>query len=416
MLGHVETPRVVPPSAGRTGVSVRGMETPMNRTVALLMFLLIATNAAWFIHSAKGPVPEVAAPMPAPAALEEAAEREREFRTEIGRLNDRVMELEGGVHEATPRRSKPEKTAEEKARVAASIEARKLKKRWVADMEQIEDPALRDQVISGLVNALISGTEAERLAALWTLCATFEVDYDRSVFPPLVLPSLRSGNHHFRSAAARALAATKAGPDYIDAVLSLVPDQSPEVRGATAYALLRLSAYRPDEKVSRALVLLLHDENTSVQLNTFAFVERMNSLPEEIEAKLLYIAENAERNIRPRALGVLARVPQKSERVLTLFLSRLADENHEFRTGAYRAFGEKTPDEVKRRVADAVLVTMRKYPTYNDINQCTRILYSCGDASDLPALESIAGNPMLSKNVGQSLNRWLERFRKQVSR
>jgi len=283
-------------------------------------------------------------------------------------------------------------------------------------MKQTDDPGRRARAIDGLAVALGGVGEAEHLAALWILNATWEVDYDRSIYPELVLPFVRSGNPHLRGAAARALAATGAGAEFLEDVLPLAADREWKVRQSMAHVLIKLSGYRPDEPTSLALVRLLGDSNPQVLMKTLSSLERMRVLHDGVESKLLEMAGSGEEYIRRRSLSALGSLPRKSDRVLEVLLSYLENEDYNERRHAYHGLRENIPETSKRRVARAVVEAIRRRPTHNDLNQCFRILEGCADERDVEAIEEVAANPMLSESVRGSLRRWIESLRRQISR
>ena len=215
----------------------------MNRTSFILLFLLIASNAAWLAFAPATPdVPPVSAP---PSSADDIA-RGRE----IERLRKQVAahETEEPVPCPEPVAPPVPTTTTEERHSEVATEAKKIMDRWVAAMHQVEDPTLRASTIEGLAVGLGGGNPAEQLAALWTLTATWGVEYDRSVYAPTVRLFLSDENPHLRAAAVRALAATNAGPSYLADALPLARDDSHLVRRSMPMAILTLTNCRPDEK------------------------------------------------------------------------------------------------------------------------------------------------------------------------
>lgn len=390
----------------------------MNRTVALLLLLLVVTNGAWLIFSDRPSEP--AEPRP-----DERSVREEEMAATITRLKEQLARYEPAetvpvAEPATPRsepaarpRSGPtpeERKAQAERWAAANTQATK----WAADLKQIEDPSIRARALDE-IRAALSGTDEDAaLPAFLALCRSWGVEYDRESVRPLVAPWLQHENSQTRAFAIQTLSATGAHRESLGLVLPLVSDPSPDVLKVLPGALLVMTEYRPDEATGRAIVRLLSHEDRQVRRAAISMMERVRTPTPDMEARLVELTTDEDPSTRRQSLFALGQLGTKSDRVVDVLLPHLDAADWNSRLVAYRGLTRGVPDSSKRKVADAVVRVAPKLPDHNNLMMCFRILNECGDETHVEAMRKLSTNPMLSDTLRSRLDRWLADLERRV--
>jgi HEAT repeats len=390
----------------------------MNRTSAFLCVLLVGSNVAWLV-SREAPVP--------PDAPERSALREREDMTRVRELESEVAELEGRLRDreeqgrtqapAAPAAGTRTGPVPPEKPVMSLSGSGELGDGWLADLQQITDPARRSRALAEMEAALVGTDPARRHAALSALCRSRGVDYDRAPYVSSVRLSLEHENPVIRALAASALAGISQDAESLELVRRLLRDESPVVRRSIAGALIHMSGSRPSEQVYGDLSALLADRDSGVVRQTISILQFVrNEVSSGVDARLIAFASGEDRRLARAALSTLGALPMKSEAVTNLLLERLESKEHNARGTGYRGLHRGVPAALHSRVADAALKVMWRVPKHNDVSQCFRLLHAYGDATHLAEAERFAASEMLSDQLKHNVGLMIKRLRDRLNR
>lgn len=130
---------------------------------------------------------------------------------------------------------------------------------------QRDDKDLREKALAQLRQDLAPGGDVrEYVVALHNLYGALPAKFDRRPFRPLVLPLLQSDEAEVRGWALRVLPGLSENPEDLAAIVPLVSDPDPSVRGSVARALIGIGKGKAVDLVAPALLKLLRDADQKV--------------------------------------------------------------------------------------------------------------------------------------------------------
>jgi len=344
---------------------------------ALLAALLAGSPAA----QEREPVPPARA----------RAERIRELRTEIARLQAELAELmraEG--EERAGKDPTPPPTPEE--RIASLAEP------WVQAASQVEDPARREQALTEVRGALAGGDPTAQRAALRALARLGDVSFDKAPLRPAILALARAGDEATRVDALYALHATAPEPEDVQLVLQLTSTPTPLVRERGLHLLALFSGGRIEGEVGRAALGLLATDDPRTLRQGLSGLWGARFGP-EVEARLLALARGPEPARHDALYYALSTSPEKSSAVTSLLIERAQGADGEMAQRAFWGLGFGVAAEDMARVAALDLALYAARTSERTRVDCLRQLARYAGAAEVPELERIAAQEGLPASV-----------------
>ena len=382
----------------------------MTRTAWWLLALLVATNVAWFLHDDAGE-PET------PLFDEDAEALEREVSQLKAQLAEHertipVLEAQGAPEpadepangeasndERAKRAAAAQRAAVEKDRAAqkAYEEAAQQATAMLRKVMQVEDPALREEGLAELADALTSTNTRLVEYALSALHSLRDVDVDKSRFIALVRDQLDSEHGGIRRSALYAMAAVD--PEGFDRtrLLRSAEDSDARVRGHTA-RLLALTGNKTFEGEDARVVLgLLDDENAHVRKGTIRGLDGATITP-ALEAKLIEMATSSSERGDAIYFG-LSKLPNKSRAVVDALLTHLEDDDHNIRGRAHWGLQRNIAEGQQLYVAQQYAKRLGKFVNPRSHREALKLIVRYGDSSLAPDLQRFAENELVDPDV-----------------
>jgi hypothetical protein len=371
----------------------------------LLLFLLVASNAAWFVVRTTRPERRVP-----------RAERQ-DVRPEPPPEQPR----DGAVApEQAARRQALERAAEEQSRRGEMIQvAWKKRAAWqkrLAGRDRADAEAARAEVRAGLVD----NDPATRLAALQAVLSVARFDAARrreqggnaagpspEPLRPLLLPLLDSPEAQTRSLAAQALNAVGATPEDLPRVLALADD--PAVRTTLPGLLRQVAGDSPPAQVREIVLRLLGDPNQTVVKWTLASWSGADLGPAFL-AKVVELV--GRRDVRRSAITYLGRLDEKPDRVVETLLDAPLIEDLQSGNAVLRVLRRGVAPRQHARIAEFFLRLLQLRDSTHVQVKCLEMLEQYGRRADAEVLERWAAEVEPGRYVRSRLDRTLDAIRR----
>jgi hypothetical protein len=387
----------------------------MTRTTGVLLFLLLASNAAWLvawlgsadtapaqderatfertIHDLEDEVTALRSRDGAPRAPSlEGTATSPPTSSEPGGPPDEAPDVPQGEDEAAATASEATRLAQAKARdqVTAILKA----------IMQVQDPALRRKGLRDLADALDSEEPILVEYALSALYQLRQVEVERSVFRRTVLDLMDSEHAGIRRSALYALHTTGVEPGDLGLVLKGAGDEAAVVRQHVGRLLKLYTDGTLEGAAGAAFARLLGDEDPNVRRGTLRGLWDTAVTP-EIERALIAVAERpAER--RDAVYFGLSTLKNKSRRVIDELFDHLDDTDQSIRGRAHwglqRGVAEENQPYVARRYADH----LDKFFTPKAHREALQVIARYGSGDLAVAVERFAENELVDANVRES--------------
>lgn len=288
-------------------------------------------------------------------------------------------------------------SAEDLAKAKAQREALARAKDMLRKVMQVADPALRQEGLREISDALAGDDEALIEYTLSVLYSLRDAEIDRRGFLGRVREHLDSENGGIRRAALYALHAVD--PEAADLRLPLAgaSDPDPIVRCHIAKLLgIYGGAQLTDE--SAAVVLgLLADDNAMVRKGTLRGLAGTQATP-ELAKQLLELAKNPATRREAVQFG-LSTQPKKSREVVDALFTYLRDEDAAVRKRAHWGLQRGVPKETQRYVATQYAERLDTFLAARTQKEALALIVRYGDAGLAPQLERFAENELLKADV-----------------
>jgi hypothetical protein len=388
----------------------------MNRTVTMLVVLLLASNAAWWFTRSEAPAeanggPGRSDPRPDPAN-DKVAGLEAELKQARARIEQLETTAQRAPAEARPAR-KPEDEAARAAREKRAEQMRRaqdLAKEWKEAVLQTADLGRRTQALDAIRTALMQGDAAEIQAALLALAGVAVVDYDKAAFHALVLPQLRSEDASVRAAALYALYNTNAQPEDRAEVLRMVGDPSPEVRSRLAHVVALNHKNVIEGEAADAVLRLMDDKDQQVRRTTLSGLWG-TKIDTRVEDRFLALLVEPGQRHDAIYCGFSTFDP-KSPRVVAVLLEALTDADPNIAQRALWGLSTGVQVESRQQVADAFLRLLASRSDPRMRSECLQMLQRYGSARHVPELEVLAAQPGANAAFRQQLEQVMTQLRR----
>jgi hypothetical protein len=266
-----------------------------------------------------------------------------------------LQTLHGRARAQSAGKPKAEKAAARKDE-APSSGSRDIAKAWTDDARALGEGGAerREKALLAVRNALTGGDPTATLAALQTLAAIGDVEYDRASFRPLVLPFARDAQKDLVSPAFYALWNTAHEPSDLD-LLHAAWLREPDALRESMLHLMSLFGGGTLEGRSEEIALELladRDRNLNVQFSGL-WGARVGP---RLEARVLELSSSADHEMRHAAIYFgLSTFADKSKAVVDALIAALTDPDSNNSDRALWGLGQGVPEALQRDVAAALV-------------------------------------------------------------
>jgi hypothetical protein len=214
----------------------------------------------------------------------------------------------------------------------------------------------RERALAAVRNALTGADATATLAALQTLAAVGDVDYDKASFRPLVLPIAREARKDLAEQAFYALYNTAHEPGDLDLLHAAWLREPDALRGSMLHLLFLFGGGRIEGRSEEIALELIegHTRNLNAEF-TGMWGARVGP---RLEARVLEYARSTDQELRHAAIYFgLSTFAEKSEAVVDALITLRSDANN-----WERPVGSRARVQVAGKVGGAVKLNGRSDP------------------------------------------------------
>lgn len=286
-----------------------------------------------------------------------------------------LQKLHGRARAQSAGRPKPSAAATSVRDDALVKNAYEISKAWTDDIRALGDNAgeRRERALAAVRNALTGTDATATLAALQTLAAVGDVDYDKASFRPLVLPIAREARKDLAERGFYALYNTAHEPgdlEFLHAAWQREPDA---LRGSMLHLLFLFGGGRIEGRSEEIALELIegHTRNLNAEFNGM-WGARVGP---RLEARVLEYARSTDHELRHAAIYFgLSTFADKSEAVVDALIATLSDPDANNWERALWGLGQGVPDSLRGKVAAALVELHNGRSDPRTRERCARIV------------------------------------------
>ncbi len=311
---------------------------------------------------------------------------------------------------------------------AMEQKARELSAAWISDALQIQDPAKRAAALASIQQALGSGDPARVLAGLWAVGGIGHLKYDKPTMRSPVVTQLEAEDPLLRKGALWALLSLDRQPGDLDLVLRLKEDPSPEVRKEVLRIASSISGGDLTGEVGDVVLKGLQSAvsrdrsgesgwkgtGTSPEFRMFLSSIRWGKLPSDLEQALMELAKDP--RYRTDVVHFVCMNAEKTPAVVDLLIEVVGSPGA-MDMEAVLALTRGIPASLQSRVAATLLKVMEtRRPDAGAWDSCLHGLQQYGSEENIPALQELGANELVSQQVREKVNKAIEAIQRRASR
>lgn len=294
---------------------------------------------------------------------------------------------------------------QERILAARAAEARSLAKPWIEDALQIQDRATRDAAVRKIYEALASGDPALNHAGLRAFLGTVEASYDKAPFRAVIQPLVEKLDGDARVSALYALRQTGKQPGDLELVLHAIEeDPSRSMRHSATHLLELYTGGKIRGRAAEITLALLQADDRDDRREALRGLWGADVTP-ELQERMIELAAPGSPSRHDAIYFGLSTLQGKSEAVLQALFKACEDPDSNNSHRAVWGLGHGVPEENQGMVADFAIDLLEARGSASVRKDCLRMLEQYGSARHVPALEALAQNDLLGRDLREMAER-----------
>lgn len=394
----------------------------MTRFTWFVLFLLVASNAAWVLSRDDPKGDDGTDTTDGTFSDAETVDLERtvaDLQDEVARLRGAEPVLLGAgeaerAQDAAPdvadaaatgaaktdaaaHAAKRAAVAKDVARKKAYAAALATAKEMLRKVMQVEDAGLRAEGLREITAAL-QGDDKELIEyTLSTLYSLRDATFDKSAFQGLVREHLESEDGGIRRSALYALHAVDPEGADVRTAWASANDPDPRVRTHSAKLMSLYGGPELGPESTQAVVQLLEDESLLVRRGTLRGLSNTHVTP-DLEQKLIELAADPKMR-RETVEFALSQLREKSRTVVDALFAHLEDGNTKVRQRAHWGLQRGVRKSEQHYVATKYAERLGKFVNPKSQREAMQLIARYGDDRLAPQLERFAENELVDEKV-----------------